>query len=109
VQRSWWHWDSRGHFFAAAAEAMRRILVEQSRRKGRERHGGGLLRVDLFADEIVAGQPDEQLLLLDEALTRLACVRPQAAEVVKLRFFAGLTEDEVSRISAISWIKGTSH
>src|SRR5271167_1147969 len=57
------HWDNRGHFFAAAAEAMRRILVEQARRKGRERHGGGLKRVDLLADEVVATPPQEQILL----------------------------------------------
>jgi len=96
------HWDTRGHFFAAAAEAMRRILVEQARRKGRERHGGGLQHVDLLADEVVATQPDEQVLLLDEALTRLAIVRPQAAELVKLRFFAGLTVDEVSPLLGVS-------
>src|SRR5215813_6300169 len=66
------HWDSRGHFFAAAAEAMRRILVERARRKGRIRHGGGLHRVELRDDEVAAPGDDEQLLLLDDALTRLA-------------------------------------
>jgi RNA polymerase sigma factor (TIGR02999 family) len=96
------HWDSRGHFFSAAAEAMRRILVEQARRKGRERYGGGLQHVDLLADEIVAKQPDEQVLLLDEALTRLAAVKPKAAELVKLRFFVGLTLDEVSTLVGVS-------
>ena len=85
------HWNSRGHFFAAAAEAMRRILVERARHKGRIQHGGGLRRVDLLDADAVAPTEDEQVLLLDEALTRLAAVRPQAAELVQLRFFAGLT------------------
>jgi RNA polymerase sigma factor (TIGR02999 family) len=96
------HWNSRGHFFAAAAEAMRRILVERARRKGRIRHGGGLRRVDLLDAEVAAPDGDEQLLLLDKALTRLAVGRPQAAEVVKLRFFTGLTLEEVAPILAIS-------
>jgi RNA polymerase sigma factor (TIGR02999 family) len=87
-------WDSRGHFFAAAAEAMRRILVEQARRKVRSRHGGGRRRVDLPDVEIVAPAEDEQVILLDEALTRLAAIRPQAAELVQLRFFSGLTIEE---------------
>src|SRR5205809_6786542 len=81
-------WNSRGHFFAAAAEAMRRILVERARHKGRIRHGGDLRRVDLLDAEAAAPTDDEQILLLDEALTRLAAARPQAAELVKLRFFA---------------------
>ena len=95
-------WDNRGHFFAAAAEAMRRILVEQARHKGRERHGGGLKRVDLLADEVAATQTDEQILALDEALTRLAGVRSQAAELVKLRFFSGLTVDEAAPLVGVS-------
>jgi RNA polymerase sigma factor (TIGR02999 family) len=96
------HWDSRGHFFAAAAEAMRRILVEQARRKGRERHGGGLKRVDLIAEEVTATPGDEQILILDEKLTRLACLRPQAAEIVSLRFFSGLTVEEAAAVVGIS-------
>lgn len=96
------HWDTRGHFFAAAAEAMRRILIEQARHKQRERHGGGLRRVDLFAEEVAVTPCDEQVLLLDEALTRLAGVRPQAVELVKLRFFSGLTVDEAAPIVGIS-------
>src|SRR6516225_544653 len=75
-------WDNRGHFFAAAAEAMRRILVEQARRKGRIRHGGGLRRVALPDAAMVTPAEDDQVLLLDEALTRLATARPQAAELV---------------------------
>jgi RNA polymerase sigma factor (TIGR02999 family) len=95
-------WNGRGHFFAAAAEAMRRILVERARRKGRIRHGGGLARVDLLDGEIAAPDDGEQLLRLNDALTRLAAVRPQAEELVKLRFFAGLTLEEVAPILALS-------
>ena len=95
-------WDGRGHFFAAAAEAMRRILVERARRKGRIRHGGGLRRLDLLDAEVPAPAEDEQVLLLDEALVRLAAARPQAAELVKLRFFAGLTLEEIAPLLALS-------
>src|SRR5262245_45150099 len=95
-------WDGRGHFFAAAAEAMRRILVEQARRKGRIRHGGGLRRADLPDEEVAAPSDDKQVLLLDEALTRLAAARPQAAELVQLRFFAGLTVDEAAPLLGLS-------
>jgi RNA polymerase sigma factor (TIGR02999 family) len=95
-------WNSRGHFFAAAAEAMRRILVERARRKGRIQHGGGLRRVDLLDADAVAPTEDEQVLLLDEALARLAAVRPQAAELVKLRFFAGLPLGEIAPLLALS-------
>jgi RNA polymerase sigma factor (TIGR02999 family) len=95
-------WNSRGHFFAAAAEAMRRILVERARHNGRIRHGGGLRRVDLLDAEAAAPSDDEQVLLLDEALTRLAAARPQAAELVKLRFFAGLTLEEIAPLLALS-------
>jgi RNA polymerase sigma factor (TIGR02999 family) len=95
-------WDSRGHFFAAAAEAMRRILVEQARRKGRTRHGGGHRHADLLDLEVAAPSDDEQTLLLDESLTRLAAARPQAAELVKLRFFAGLTVEEAARLLDLS-------
>jgi RNA polymerase sigma factor (TIGR02999 family) len=95
-------WAGRGHFFAAAAEAMRRILVEQARQKGRVRHGGGLKREDLLAGEVAATPSDEQILLLDEALTRLAGLRPQAAELVNLRFFSGLTIEEAAAAAGIS-------
>ena len=95
-------WDSRGHFFAAAAEAMRRILVERARRKGLIRNGGRLRRVDLPDAEMVASAEDEQVLLLDEALTRLAAARPQAAELVQLRFFSGLTVDEAATLLDLS-------
>src|SRR5205085_201795 len=87
-------WDHRGHFFAAAAEAMRRILVEKARRKRRLRHGGGRPRVELT--DPPAPAPDENLLALDEALTRLAADDPAAARVVELRYFAGLGHEQVA-------------
>ena len=96
-------WDSRGHFFAAAAEAMRRILIEQARRKGRQRHGGRLRRVELLEEEVaVITRCEEEVLLLDHALNRLADIRPQAAEVVKLRFFSGLTIEETAPVVGLS-------
>src|SRR5262245_37459474 len=81
---------------------MRRILVEQARRKGRHRHGGGRKRVDLLDVEAPATPCDEQILLLDDALTRLEGVRPQAAELVKLRFFSGLTVEEAAPLVGVS-------
>ena len=90
-------WDDRRHFFAAAAEAMRRILVEQARRKRRVRHGGGKRRVDLDEACAVVLPPADDLLALDDALTRLAALNPIRAEVVKLRFFGGLTIPEVAQ------------
>ena len=95
-------WESRGHFFAAAAEAMRRILVEAARRKQRERHGGGRRRVELRDGDVTAPADDEDLLSLDEALTSLAGIRPQAAQLVQLRFFAGLTVDEAAPVLGVS-------
>jgi RNA polymerase sigma factor (TIGR02999 family) len=96
-------WDSRGHFFAAAAEAMRRILVERARGRRRLRHGGGVRRLDLLDAECAAGPgDDEQILLIDEALSRLAAARPQAAELVKLRFFSGLTAEEAAPLVGLS-------
>src|SRR5215475_1335917 len=83
------HWNSRGHFFAAAAEAMRQILVQNARRKSRVKHGGGRTRIDMDDLEIAAPERSEDLLALDEALTQLAVADPQAAELVKLRYFAG--------------------
>jgi len=91
------NWNGRGHFFAAAAEAMRRILVECARRKGRERHGGGRQRVDLdAAAPSLAAEPPDDLLDVDEALTRLEAVDRTAAQLVKLRFFAGLSMTEAA-------------
>ena len=84
-------WHGRGQFFSAAAEAMRRILVERARRRGRERHGGGRARVDLDAAAPAAPGPADEVLAVDDALERLAAADPQAAELVKLRYFAGLS------------------
>ncbi len=94
-------WDNRRHFFAAAAEAMRRILVENARRKHSVRRGGDRQRLEL--DEALSlAQPREDLLTLDEALTQLADKQPQKAELVKLRFFAGLTMPEAAQALDIS-------
>jgi RNA polymerase sigma factor (TIGR02999 family) len=93
-------WNSRGHFFAAAAEAMRRILVESARRKGRARHGGGRTRVDL--DGAAAAAPGDDVVALSEALDRLAAASPQAAGLVKLRYFAGCTGREAAGLLGVS-------
>src|SRR5436309_9376751 len=87
-------WNGRGHFFAAAAEAMRRILVDNARRKQAEKHGGGLQRVDLDQAEAVAAAPPEDLLALDEALERLTRHDATAGQLVKLHYFAGLSVEE---------------
>jgi RNA polymerase sigma factor (TIGR02999 family) len=98
------HFDNRGHFFAAAAEAMRRILVEKARRKKRLRHGGGLQRQQLDQAEpaIVAPVDAFDLLALDDALDRLEAAFPRRAQLVKLRFFAGFTLPEVAQMLGIS-------
>jgi RNA polymerase sigma factor (TIGR02999 family) len=95
-------WDGRGHFFAAAAEAMRRILVENARRKRTAKRGGGRARQELDVERLAAPEPREDLLALDEALTRLAAADPRAAELVQLRYFAGLTLPESARLLNIS-------
>jgi RNA polymerase sigma factor (TIGR02999 family) len=95
-------WNGRGHFFAAAAESMRRILVEQARRKGRIKRGSAYKRVDLDAVEIAGPVSTDDLLALDEALTRFAQKHPRQAELVKLRYFAGLTVAEASQALGIS-------
>jgi RNA polymerase sigma factor (TIGR02999 family) len=94
------HWDSRRHFFAAAAEAMRRILVEKARHKRRLKHGGAHRRVDL-ADR-AGPEPDDALLALDEALTGLAREDPVAAKVVELRHFAGLGHEAIAAALGIT-------
>ena len=96
------HWDSRGHFFAAAAESIRRILIERARRKGRVRHGGGMKRLDLDQAASVAEETGHELFALDEALTRFAALEPAKAELVKLRYFAGLSIDEAAEVLGIS-------
>jgi RNA polymerase sigma factor (TIGR02999 family) len=97
------HWDNRGHSFAAAAEAMRRILVENARRKGRRKRGGGLTRRDLdAAEQVTAPEVREDLLPLDEALTNLASMDPRAAQLVQLRYFAGLSIPDAARTLGVS-------
>jgi RNA polymerase sigma factor (TIGR02999 family) len=96
------HWNGRGHFFAAAGEAMRRILVEQARRRAAAKRGGQASREDLDADAIAAPSPDEQLLAVHEALDGLTLADPDAAVLVKLRFFGGMTMGEAAEALGIS-------
>jgi RNA polymerase sigma factor (TIGR02999 family) len=98
-------WQSTAHFFGAAAEAMRRILVENARRKQALRRGGGLVRAELDTADILAPVPDEQILALNEAVEALAREDPQAADLVKLRFFAGLPHREAAQILGMSHTK----
>lgn len=93
---------NRQHFFAAAAEAMRRILIETARRKGRIKHGGGLHRQDLDPESLADPGVDKELLELDQALDRLASKHPEKARLVELRYFAGLTGDQAAEILGIS-------
>jgi RNA polymerase sigma factor (TIGR02999 family) len=95
-------WDNRRHFFAAAAEAMRRILVESARRKRRLRHGGGLERVDLDEHDIPVAAPHDDILALNDAVEEFTREEPQKAELVKLRFFAGLEEQTAADVLGIS-------
>jgi RNA polymerase sigma factor (TIGR02999 family) len=95
-------WDNRRHFFAAAAEAMRRILVENARRKQADKHGGGRQRRDLDAEALVAPQANVDLLALDAALNRLAQLDPLKAKLVELRYFAGLTGDQAAAALGMS-------
>ena len=95
-------WNSRGHFFAAAAEAMRRILVENARRRSRAKHGGGRERIELDHAAIVAPEINEGLIALDGALDRLAKEDPLAADLVKLRYFAGLTIPQAAEMLGVS-------
>jgi RNA polymerase sigma factor (TIGR02999 family) len=96
------HWNSRGHFFAAAAEAMRRILVEAARRKQADKHGGACDRIHMELADLPAARRDDKLLRLDEALARLEKHNPLHAQLVKLRFFAGLTIAETAAALEIS-------
>jgi RNA polymerase sigma factor (TIGR02999 family) len=95
-------WDSRWHFFAAAAESMRRILVESARRRGRSKRGGGRGRVDLETLALTLDEPSDRLIALDDALTKLATDHPEKAQLVKLRYFGGLTQDEAAQALGIS-------
>jgi RNA polymerase sigma factor (TIGR02999 family) len=96
------HWDSRGHFFAAAAEAMRRILVESARRKRAHKRGGDRTRRPLDEAELLAPEPREDLLALDEALTQLAATDCSAAALVQLRYFGGLSIPDAARVLGVS-------
>jgi len=110
VHEAWLHlggdaqpsWRNRAHFFGAAAEAMRRILVDRARAKQALKRGGDLERVDLDAVELASPMPDDELRALDEALDRLATVDTRAAEMVKLCFFVGLTQEEAARELGVS-------
>jgi RNA polymerase sigma factor (TIGR02999 family) len=104
-------WKSRGHFFAAAAEAMRRILVENARRKGRLKRGGRQQRLDFHQVEqlLVVASPDEDLLAVDEAVNQLSQEDPQKAELIKLRFFAGLSLEETAHCLGISRATANRH
>ncbi len=95
-------WDHRGHFFAAAAEAMRRILIENARRKQSLKRGGQMERVDLDEAEPAARDRDEELLALDEALQKFATLDPRKAELVQLRYFGGLTSEQAAKVLGIS-------
>ena len=110
VHEAWLHlggdkqptWKNRAHFFGAAAEAMRRILVDRAREKKALKRGGDLKRVDLDGIDLASPMPDEELLALDEALDRLAMVDTRAADMVKLCFFVGLTQEEAARELGVS-------
>ena len=95
-------WENRAHFLAAAAEAMRRILVESARRKQRIKHGGGRKRCELEEADVAGAEPDLDLLALDEALEKLAREDPAKADLVKLRYFAGLTVEQAGEVLGIS-------
>jgi RNA polymerase sigma factor (TIGR02999 family) len=95
-------WENRWHFFAAAAESMRRILVENARRRGRLKRGGGLNRVDLDNLEVSVTEPPDELIALDEALSQLAEKHPERAQLVNLRYFGGLTHEEAAQALGVS-------
>jgi RNA polymerase sigma factor (TIGR02999 family) len=95
-------WDNRAHFFGAAAEAMRRILIENARRKQALRHGAGRAKLDVDGLDIAGPAPDDQLLAINEALDKFASVDKEKAELVKLRYFAGMTIEEAAHVLGIS-------
>jgi RNA polymerase sigma factor (TIGR02999 family) len=103
------NWDRRGHFFAAAAEAMRRILVENARRKRSLKHGGDRQKIALDAVDFVIEEPSDDLIALDDALTKLSEKDPSVAELVKLRYFSGLTIEQVARFQGISRRTAVDH
>jgi RNA polymerase sigma factor (TIGR02999 family) len=102
-------WNSRGHFFGAAAEAMRRILIDRARKRNRERHGHGLQRIDLDQVDVAVTADDDTLLRVSEALDRLAGEAPEKAELVKLRYFAGLSIPDAAEALGISSATAKRH
>jgi RNA polymerase sigma factor (TIGR02999 family) len=103
-------WDGRGHFFGAAAEAMRRILIEAARRKGRQKRGGpGRKRVDLDDADLASVAAPDELLLIDEAIAKLAVEDARAAQLVRLRYFAGLSVEEAAELSGQSRSTASEH
>jgi RNA polymerase sigma factor (TIGR02999 family) len=96
------NWENRAHFYAAAAESMRRILVDRARRRRAARHSGGQVRVDLNENEVASAEPDDRTLAVDEALAKLAVDDPQKAQLVKLRYFGGLSLEEAADALSIS-------
>lgn len=103
------HWNGRGHFFGAAAEAMRRILIDRARRRHRERHGHGLVRVDLNQLDVAITTDDDLLLRVNEALEKLEAEAPEKARLVKLRFFSGLSVLEAAEALGIAQITAKRH
>jgi RNA polymerase sigma factor (TIGR02999 family) len=103
------HWDSRGHFFAAAAEAMRRILIDQAKRKRRPKHGGDRVRIDLDTAFPATNASPEALLAMDEALWKLEQESPKKADLVRLRYYAGLTLAQVAELNGISLATAKRH
>ena len=103
------HWNSRGHFYAAAALAMRRILVDQARRKQADKRGGGRRRVELNDDDAAYTPPDANLLDIDEALTRLATEDSQAAQLIQLRYFGGLSLEDAAEVMGLSRSSAFEH
>ena len=102
-------WESRWHFFAAAAESMRRILVDSARQRGRLKRGGKLNRVDLDKLELTVNEPPDELIALDEALIKLANEHPEKAQLVNLRYFGGLTHEEAAQALGISTSTADRH
>ena len=96
------NWQNRAHFFAAAAEAMRRILIETARRKSRLKRGGGQMRLDVEGLDLAAATPDDRVLLIDDALEQLKSEDPERARIVTLKFFGGLTNQEVAEILGVT-------
>jgi RNA polymerase sigma factor (TIGR02999 family) len=102
-------WDSRGHFFAASAEAMRRILIDRARKKRSTKRGGGRKKLDIDATDLATQVSPDQLLAVDDALTKLAREDPVAARLVELRYFAGLTVEEAGKALAMSTATAYRH